>query len=918
ADLGIDTVKQAEVFAAIREIYGIPRDENLKLRDFPTLAHTIEFVYSKRPDLRSGAAPVGEQAEAAAPAQPEIAAPKFRGDLQASAAIPRRVPVPFLRPELTLCKASGVTLTTGSRVVVMPDQGGVGKALIKRLEKLGAEVLVIEDVPTGEELVKRLEAWKAQGEIQGVFWLAALDEEAPVENMKLTDWKAATHLRVKLLYHTMRTLYGHINQPGTFLVSATRLGGRHGYDAAGAVAPLGGAVSGFTKAYKREQPEVLVKVVDFAPSRKTAQLADLLIEETLLDPGVVEVGYAEERRWTVGLAEMPAEDGRPGMTLGRETVFLITGAAGSIVSAITADLADASGGVFHLLDLAPRPDPGNPDLVRFANDKENLKKDIFQRLKDSGQRATPAMVEKELASLERQYAALSAIRAVEQAGGSAHYYSVNLLDGAAMDAVMSQVRQTSGRIDVLLHAGGLEISRLLPDKAPGEFDLVFDVKSDGWFNLLSNLGDMPLGAAVVFSSIAGRFGNGGQTDYSSANDLLCKSISAFRRNRPDTRGIALDWTAWGGIGMAARGSIPAIMKAAGIDMLPPEAGIAFIRRELSAGGTRQEVVVAQGLGMMLNEFDESGGLDLGENSELARQAGTQGIMNDRVVGMGLYSGLTIEKTLDPSEQPFLYDHQIDGTPVLPGVMGIEALSEAARLLFPDRHLAAVEEVNFLAPFKFYRNEPRTVTVQANFSLDGEDIVADCRLLGTRQLHGQAAPQVSTHFTARVRLSATAPEKAKYPLPAPMNGKSVEAEDIYRLYFHGPAYRVLERAWRSGGQVMGAFAEDLPENHRPVERITLASPRLIELCFQTAGIWEMGSKSRMGLPHGIRRVEFHGDPAAAKGRLHAAVTPNPDGSFDARVIDGKGNHFLTLAGYHTSELPDPIAEDILSPLKQIVD
>ncbi len=35
ADLGVDTVKQAEMFAAIREIYNIPRDENLKLRDFP-------------------------------------------------------------------------------------------------------------------------------------------------------------------------------------------------------------------------------------------------------------------------------------------------------------------------------------------------------------------------------------------------------------------------------------------------------------------------------------------------------------------------------------------------------------------------------------------------------------------------------------------------------------------------------------------------------------------------------------------------------------------------------------------------------------------------------------------------------------------------------------------------------------------
>ena len=51
ADLGIDTVKQAEMFAAIRETYNIPRDPNLKLRDFPTLALVIQFVYDHRPDL---------------------------------------------------------------------------------------------------------------------------------------------------------------------------------------------------------------------------------------------------------------------------------------------------------------------------------------------------------------------------------------------------------------------------------------------------------------------------------------------------------------------------------------------------------------------------------------------------------------------------------------------------------------------------------------------------------------------------------------------------------------------------------------------------------------------------------------------------------------------------------------------------
>ena len=62
ADLGVDTVKQAELFAAIREIYNIPRDENRKLRDYPTLAHVIRFVFEKRPDLaNSGQAPVSKK-----------------------------------------------------------------------------------------------------------------------------------------------------------------------------------------------------------------------------------------------------------------------------------------------------------------------------------------------------------------------------------------------------------------------------------------------------------------------------------------------------------------------------------------------------------------------------------------------------------------------------------------------------------------------------------------------------------------------------------------------------------------------------------------------------------------------------------------------------------------------------------------
>ena len=84
ADLGIDTVKQAEVFAAVRERFGIPREEKLRLRDFPTLAHVIGFVRDRAPAAPQPAPP--HRAAAAAPAaQPAPAAPPAPAETPAAA-----------------------------------------------------------------------------------------------------------------------------------------------------------------------------------------------------------------------------------------------------------------------------------------------------------------------------------------------------------------------------------------------------------------------------------------------------------------------------------------------------------------------------------------------------------------------------------------------------------------------------------------------------------------------------------------------------------------------------------------------------------------------------------------------------------------------------------------------------------------
>jgi acyl transferase domain-containing protein/acyl carrier protein/NAD(P)-dependent dehydrogenase (short-subunit alcohol dehydrogenase family) len=930
ADLGVDTVKQAEMFAAVRAAYNIPRDENLKLRDFPTLASVIKFARDRQPGLAKAPAPSSSGApEKQEPPQKKPAAPASSGpkptatprpvplSFDAANRIPRRVPVPNLRPPLALCKPTGVTLASGRRVVIMPDKSGVGDTLAERLQKMGVEVLNInlQDAPDTDTLTTLLKSWLAAGPVHGIYWLPALDNEGKFGEMDLAVWHEALRVRVKSLYAAMRILFEQVAAPGTFLVSATRLGGQHGYDEAGATAPLGGAVVGFTKTYKRERTDTLVKAVDFEAERKPSEVADILIEETLRDPGAVEVGYKEGLRWTVGLQEQPAADGQPGLTLNSNTVFVVTGAAGSIVSAITADLATASGGTFYLLDLVPEPDPENPDLKRFVTDKDGLKRDLFARIQARGERATPALVEKELAALERAQAANSAIAAVRAAGGTAHYFSVNLTDADAVAKVIKQVRERSGRIDVLLHAAGTERSHFLPDKDAREFDLVFDVKSDGWFNLLHAIGDMPLGATVAFSSIAGRFGNAGQTDYSSANDLLCKITSSFRTTRPATRGIVIDWTAWGGVGMATRGSIPKMMELAGIDMLPLEAGTPLIRRELTAGGTKGEIVIGQRLGVLLNEWDATGGLDT-TATESSKILPAHGPMVGKIATVKIQSGLTIETKLDPTIQPFLHDHQIDGTPVLPGVMGVEAFAEAALCLLPGWHVEAIEDVNFLAPFKFYRKEPRVVTVEAVIHPQRNSVLAECRLTGRRSLPNQAEPQVTTHFTAQVRLTKQTPKAVTVPTLGLLEGHIIEAADIYRLYFHGPAYQVVERAWWDGHRIVGLLAKGLPVNHLPSELPTLMAPRLIELCFQTAGVWEMGTQGRMGLPQHFDRVSSSsGVPESADTRLYAVVTPDPGrGCFDAEVVDAKGNCYLHLGGYRTVEVPNAVDAEGLKALQ----
>ncbi len=912
ADLGVDTVKQAETFLAIRETFDIPQQDELSLRDYNTLEKVIGYVQEMRPDLVEHTPSEPRPAPSAIPL--ETAEQPESYDLAEADKMPRRIPTPVLRPDLDLCKPTGVVLAAGSRIVIMPDQGGVSKALATRLKKLGALPLLLDPTAAISETVEQIESWLDEEPVQGVYWLAALDVEPDLESMSLDEWRVNGEQRVKKLYAAMRTLYEAISTPNTFLVAATRLGGLHGYGEEGASAPMGGAVTGFAKAFhieqrlRREGSGPLVKVVDFALSRKTAALAERLITETQADPGVVEVGIYEDRRYGIALRECPAVDGRPGMTLGPDTVFLVSGAAGGITSEIVTDLALNSQGIFYLLDLVEAPDPADADVQLLRSDREALKQKLIEDARAAGERPTPVAIEQQIAIIERGEAALRAIETVEAAGGTARYVSLNLLDAEAVAAVVKEIRERFGRIDVLIHAGGLLIDRTLPKKEPKQFNLVYDVKADGFFNILKAATGMPLGASVAFSSVAGRFGNNGQSDYSAANDLLCKIISSMRRWRPDTKAIAIDWTAWGEIGMAARGSVPTIMKALGIDMLPPASGVPTVRRELVAGGFSGEVLVAGELGVMVEEIDEDGGLDLTKaNDWLAEQLSDLSMIGG-ITGAPLYRGVELQTALDPTLQPFLFDHIPDAdTPWLPGVMAIESMAEAAVVLVPGFHVAAVTNVEMLGAFKFFRNETRSLYLDAFVTPRSDGMLkAQITLRSITPPAREGLPtRAQDHFRACVLLSPASVSAADVEFTPPDDdGLPAGAQEIYKIFFHGPAYQVIDRAGVTENKAIGRMSTQLPPNSEPSGAHLLMAPRLVELCFQTAAHWSVVSKEAMAFPLGLSSLTvYHQEEEASGSRLFATViTLDDGGSFDGQVVDETGRVFVDLQGYRTVSRP----------------
>jgi hypothetical protein len=232
---------------------------------------------------------------------------------------------------------------------------------------------------------------------------------------------------------------------------------------------------------------------------------------------------------------------------------------------------------------------------------------------------------------------------------------------------------------------------------------------------------------------------------------------------------------------------------------------------------------------------------------------------------------------------------------------------------PGWSVARVEHAAFHAPFKFYRMQPATLHLHAVGRPIGEDVAVSVQLKSVVQPRPELPPQVRVHFAGQVRMTPEPPHGTTIAFE-PATGASIPRDAIYRLYFHGPAYQVLSGVTLDDGLAVGLMSEELPPNTEPVGAMSLVAPRLIELCFQTAGVIEAARKEVLGLPTSYRSVGVYRQPEQAEGlRLHAVVGYSPgNDEYDAQVVDDRGRVYIELSGYRTVALPGRKTIDVTLP------
>lgn len=118
-----------------------------------------------------------------------------------------------------------------------------------------------------------------------------------------------------------------------------------------------------------------------------------------------------------------------------------------------------------------------------------------------------------------QEAGLTAEKELLAKGGDVTFISVNVADRASVDQMVAETLERYGQIDILINNAGITQDAMLHKMSSEQWDRVISINLTGVFNctqaVVSHMRERGTGRIISTSSVVGKFGNVGQTNYAA-------------------------------------------------------------------------------------------------------------------------------------------------------------------------------------------------------------------------------------------------------------------------------------------------------------------------------------------------------------------------------------------------------------------
>ncbi len=243
--------------------------------------------------------------------------------------------------------------------------------------------------------------------------------------------------------------------------------------------------------------------------------------------------------------------------------------------------------------------------------------------------------------------------------------------------------------------------------------------------------------------------------------------------------------------------------------------------------------------------------------------------------------------------PWLADHQIHGTPTLPGAAYCEMALAAARTVFGAA--AGVRDIRFEQLLVL--EDEMQINLSATAEMPGTLMFAvEANENGVQTRYGSAVLQ---EIKEEDQPAARNIEELLATHPTRLKGTDLrQAKESWGVQY-GPAFTGLVAAHVAEGSSLTVLIEiGLPSAIRTQQSSYNVHPALLDVCFQSVAAHPSFANADLGglLPVGVRQMRIHG-PVSTARYCYAQVSSATKGAVEADldILDKHGSVLLTVRG-----------------------